>query len=251
MTQFSSQAKHQTHSPSGFLTTRWSVIERAGEVESEQTQLALSELCEIYWYPVYAFIRRRGESADAALDLTQGFFARLLDKRDLFQADSERGRFRAYLLGAVKNYLSNQRARDGSQRRGGGVEFLSLDLEESEARYQSEPETGETAEQVFDRSWARALLSSVMGNLRIEYEGAGKLATFQDLRGCLMSDGSLAPYRAIAERRGTSEGAIKVAVYRLRRRFGELLRSSIAETLRDPGEVEAELRGLFRALESR
>jgi len=236
--------------PSGrFLTTRWSVVVEAGrEGGGRASRRALEALCSSYWFPIYAFVRRRGHDAHEAADLTQEFFARLLERQDLARARPELGRFRSFLLVATKNFLANQWDRKTAEKRGGGRAHLSFDTDDAEERYRREPRDDWTPERAFARSWALTLLDAVLERLAGDYERAGKGELFRALRGTLVAGGDTPPYAELAERLGRSEGAVKVAAHRLRQRYKELLRDEIGETLSDPTEAEDEIRGLFEAL---
>ncbi len=231
-----------------FATTRWSQVLAAGQAPTSDSREALSRLCELYWYPLYAYVRRWGYDADEALDLTQGFFARLLEKHYLRAADPSRGRFRSFLLASLKHFLANERDRAGAVKRGGRATVLSLELENAEGRYSLEPPDLETPETVYERRWALALLERALLRLRREFEAAGRQALFARLEGYLTGERDTGPYRDLGEELGMSEGAVKVMVHRLRRRFGSLLREEISETVSSPDEVEDEIRELFRAL---
>jgi DNA-directed RNA polymerase specialized sigma24 family protein len=232
-------------STDGFPTTHWSRVLAAGDRAAPEARDALAELCAAYWFPVYAFIRRKGNDPESSLDLTQGYFARLLEGRTLAAADPGKGRFRALLRADVAFFLSDARDRAAALKRGGGIRFVPLD---AEGRYAAEPAHGLTPERLFDRAWALDLLFAVVDRLREEYAAAGKLATFEALKGVLDGDPHAAPYTELACRLGTTEGAIQVASHRLRRRYRELIRGAIAATVADPSEVEDEIRALFAAL---
>lgn len=230
-----------------FATTRWSVVLQAGEREGAASEEALAALCEVYWYPLYSFVRRWGHSADDAQDLTQEFFARLLEKGALRAATPSRGRFRSFLLAALKHFLSNERERTNALKRGGGRPPLPLEFETAEGRYSLEPAGQGDPEQAFERQWALAVLAETLRRLEAEQANAGKLDVFARLKGELTGDRELS-YADLGKQLGMSEGAVKVAVHRLRRRFGELLRKEIAGTVSDPQEVDDEIRYLFAAL---
>jgi RNA polymerase sigma factor (sigma-70 family) len=231
-----------------FATTRWSVVLAAGHASTGDSREALARLCESYWYPLYAYVRRWGYDADQAQDLTQEFFARLLEKHYLRAADPARGRFRSFLLGSLKHFLSNERDRAGAAKRGGRATVIPLEFETAEGRYSREPADAETPESVYERRWALILLERTLGRLRREFDNAGKQTLFARLEGHLTGDQETVPYAELCAELGMSEGAIKVAVHRLRRRFGALLREEISETVSDPAEVDDEIRDLFRAL---
>jgi RNA polymerase sigma-70 factor (ECF subfamily) len=231
-----------------FATTRWSVIAAARDGASPESREALATLCESYWYPLYAFIRRQGYAADQAQDLTQGFFAELLDKHILAAVDPTRGRFRSFLLTACKHYLGHERERAQAQKRGGGRTSISLDFNSAEARYGTEPAHTLTAEKLFARRWALAMLDHVLGRLREELAQKGKTRLFDHLRVCLLGEKSALPHAKVAAALDMTEGAVKVAALRLRRRFRELVREEIARTVDKPEEIEDEIRELFAAL---
>jgi len=232
-----------------FATTHWSLVLAAGETTAPAAQDALAELCGTYWYPLYAYVRRWGYSADDAQDLTQEFFARVLEKHYLRQADPARGRFRSFLLASLKHFLANERDRARAQKRGGGAAPLPFEFETAEGRYTREPPDDETPDRIFERRWALALLERVLGRLRDENYEAGKTVLFDRVRDLLTEGRAEVPYVEIAASLGMSEGALKVAVHRLRRRYGELLRETIGETVADPAEIDDEIRYLFTALQ--
>ncbi len=221
---------------------------QAGREAGPASQEALARLCEVYWYPVYAFVRRSGFDADAAQDLTQEFFTRVIEKDYLSSVTPSRGRFRSFLLSAVKHFLSNQRDRARAAKRGGGQSPLPLESATAEGRYRLEPADPTSPDIVFERKWATTVLERAFGHLEAEQMEAGKGDAFALLKGALTGDRDIS-YADIATRLGTTEGAVKVSVHRLRRRFGEILRQEIAETVETPGEIDDELRYLFAALE--
>jgi RNA polymerase sigma-70 factor (ECF subfamily) len=235
-----------TPPPAGFATTRWSVVLAAGAGDPSQARAALATLCQRYWYPLYAFVRRQGHSADDSQDLTQEFFARLIEKDWLGQVAPERGRFRSWLLASVRHFLANEWNRLHTQKRGGGAALFSLDETDAEGRYLHEPPGVSDPEQLFDRRWAMTLLDGVIAALEAEMRAAGKTAQFDAVKGALI--GGQVDYPAVAAQLGASEGAVRVAVHRLRERYRELLRAAVADTVDSPAEVEAELRHLFAAL---
>jgi RNA polymerase sigma factor (sigma-70 family) len=234
--------------PRGFATTRWSVVLAAGQKSGPHSAQALATLCETYWYPVYAFIRRQGHDADRAKDLTQGFFARVLEKHYFGDADPARGRFRAFLLTSIRHFLSNERDRDQALKRGGRTPTLSLDVETAEGVYQLEARDELTPEKLFDARWATVLLDRALSRLQDEYVAAGKNDLFAGLKGLLTGDSEDIPYADIARTLGMSEGAVKVSVHRLRRRFRDALVKEIAETVSDPSDIDAEIRHLLQAV---
>jgi RNA polymerase sigma-70 factor (ECF subfamily) len=217
----------------------------AGRNASTVSRRALSELCAIYWYPLYSFVRRRGLSAEDAQDLTQEFFTELLDKETLRVADRERGRFRTFLLAAVTNFLAKQRRKAGARKRGGGRAAISLDLAAGEKRYLREPFHTLTAEKIYERRWAMTLLEQVLAGLKGEASQAGKLRQFELLAPYLGGSRQTVPYATIAGALQMTEGAVKVAVHRLRQRCRDRLRAEIAQTVADAAEIDEELRELF------
>jgi RNA polymerase sigma factor (sigma-70 family) len=231
-----------------FRTTHWSIVLAAGRRSSPDARDALATLCRVYWYPVYAYVRRKGHSPDDAQDLTQSFFARLLEKNVAGKADRTRGKFRSFLLASLNHFLAKEWRRAGARKRGLGQVALSLDLAAGENRYIHEPVNELTAEKVYQRRWALTLLEETLTKLRDEFASGGKLDLFEQLKPYLGGNESTVPYRQIAEALGKTEGAIKVAVHRLRQRCGELLRAEIAQTVTDPAEVDEELRDLFEAV---
>jgi RNA polymerase sigma factor (sigma-70 family) len=229
-------------------TTSWTLVMAAGGAASPEADEALARLCELYWFPVYAFIRRQGHGSDEAADLTQEFFARLIEKQFLREVRQERGRFRAFLVAAVRHFLSNERDRARAAKRGGGRPLLPLDVETAEGRYRRDPADTVTPEVLFDRQWACVVLERVLDRLQGEMEAAGRQAQFARLKPVLTGEPAEGGYRAIGAALGMSEGAVKVAAHRLRRRYGELLRDEVAMLVADPDAVDAELRHLAAAL---
>jgi len=232
-----------------FATTHWSIVLAAGHVSQADSKAALARLCQTYWYPLYCYIRRRGHDAHEAEDLTQGYFAALLERDSLRVADPNRGRFRSFLLGSLNHFLANDRRRRIARKRGGGQAPLSLDCRAGEARYGQEPADNLTPEQAYQRRWAMTLLEQALANLRREYLAGGKSALFDHLSGLLGGDKGAA-YREIADDVGMTEGAVKVAVHRLRKRCREHLRSEVAQTIADPQDIEEELRALLAVVGS-
>lgn len=228
-----------------FLTTHWSVVLGARAADSKRAQAALETLCRAYWYPLYAFVRRLGHSPHDAEDLVQSFFAQCLEKNYLHAADRQKGRFRSFLLMALKRFLANESDRARSRKRGGDRTIISLDAEQ---RYATEPADTLSADKLFDRRWALTLLEKVLGQLRSEQEAAGHFHTFNELQPFLTGAGRGTPYAELAARLRTSEGAIKVAVHRLRQRYRELLEREIANTVSAPEEIDEERRYLLRVL---
>jgi RNA polymerase sigma-70 factor (ECF subfamily) len=235
--------------PGHFPTTRWSHVVAAKDRAAPEAREALAALCDAYWYPIYAYVRRQGHTPEAAQDLTQEFFAYVLEQDVFAKADPARGRFRTFLRTVCAHQLANHRNRENARKRGGGQAVLSIDAQDAEGRYSREPAHDLTAERIFDRTWALTLLVRVLDGLRREYDNAGRAATFEELRTVLTRSQGSAPYAAIAERLDTTEGAVRVAVHRLRRRYAILLRQEIAATVDSPDEVDDEIRSLFAALE--
>jgi RNA polymerase sigma-70 factor (ECF subfamily) len=234
------------HDASRFEATRWSIVVAAGGADSERAHKALEYLCAAYWYPLYAYVRRQGRSPHDAQDLTQAFFARLLARNFLGDADPAKGRFRSFLLGALKHFLSDAWDRERAQKRGGGVTFIPLDAESAETRYKLEPADESADEHLYDRRWALALLDEVLRRIRSEYARDGREPVFDALKPSLT--GAKIPHAEIAARLGVKEGAIRTAIHRLRTRYRDLLRAEIAGTVASPAEVDAEMQHLFAAL---
>ena len=228
-----------------FVTTRWTMVLQAGREGSPQSGQALEELCRTYWFPLYAFVRRRGYGKEDAEDLVQGFFLRLLDKNYLQSVSSDQGKFRAFLLACLKHFLANEWDRAGRQKRGGGGAPLSLNWADAHSRYELGPADGLTPDRLYDRAWAILLLERVLAQLRVE--NAGDLRLFDALKPFLTMGKSAIPYAQAAAAVGLSESAARVAVHRLRRRYRELLRREVAETLSRPEQVEEEMRALLGA----
>ena len=220
---------------------------KAAVENDSQSVPALNELCETYWIPLYAFARRKGHEKAAAEDLTQSFFAHLLEKNRLAVADESRGRFRTFLLTSFGNFMANEWRSDQAQKRGGGQPTLSLDFDDADQTYSVAPVENLTPEKIFERTWAMTLLKQTMARLAEQYQQNEKGRLFDAIKDFLVG-GSNATYLEIGERLGMREGAIKVAVHRLRERYGEQLRMEIARTLDDPSDVDDELKRLFEAL---
>ncbi|MBU6400465.1 MAG: sigma-70 family RNA polymerase sigma factor [Verrucomicrobia bacterium] len=236
-------------SPRGqFTTTHWSVVLRAGQDSSTQAQDALARLCQTYWYPLYAYLRRQGRSPEDAQDLVQEFFARLLEKHWLRAVAPEKGRFRSFLLVSLKHFVANEWDKMRAQKRGGGQTVVSLDAQSAEERYRFEPVDRLSADKIYERRWALTLLDRVLARLRDEQAAAGKGALFDALKEGLTGGRDSVGYADHAARLGLSEGALKVAAHRLRRRYRELLREELSQTVASAEDVEAELRALQLAL---
>jgi RNA polymerase sigma-70 factor (ECF subfamily) len=228
-----------------FATTHWSVVVAAGN--PKQSAMALDTLCRAYWYPLYAYIRRKGASHEDAEDLTQAFFVRFLEKSFLDGLDAEKGKFRAYLLAALKHFMCNEWDRSSRQKRGGGQPQLSLDWQGAETRYTIEPEDRLSPDKLYDRAWATALLEKVLARLREEHRAEGKVELFDKMKGFLMTGKGDIPYAGAAVEMNRSEGYVRVMVHRLRQRYRALLRDEIGQTLANPDSVQEEMQALFRA----
>jgi RNA polymerase sigma-70 factor (ECF subfamily) len=231
-----------------FATTHWSVVLAAGEPESTRHRQALEALCTTYWFPLYVYLRRQGNDAGQAEDYTQAFLAFLLEKQALRKADPNRGRFRSFLLASLKNFLANERARAQALKRGGGRKVLSLDIENAERRYSLKPVDELSPEKLFARSWALTVLDRTMDRLQSEAAAAQKQRLFDALRVCLTADKGSVPYRQMAAELSMSAGAVRVAAHRLRRRYREVLRDEIAQTVTTEDQIDQEIRDLFAAL---
>ena len=231
-----------------FDTTRWSVIAAAKGSDPDAARAALSTLCEAYWYPLYAFIRRWGADPDTARDLTQEFLVSLLERRDIEQVRPERGRFRAFLLASVKHFLMNEAARNRAAKRGGGIAPIPLAFDEAEGRYQFEPADEVTPETLYERRWALTVLERVIAAVQTKWQQSGRGSEFDTLKASLLGEGPPGGYAVAARQLGMTEGAVKTAVHRLRRTFRTELRAAIGETVSDPADVEEELNYLERAL---
>ena len=234
-----------------FPVTRWTVVLAASGTPSPESAAALERLCASYWYPLYAFVRRSGYSPSDAEDLTQEFFARLLAHNWIAHADRHKGRFRSFLLMAMKRFLAKEWAKVKTLKRGGQMRFVPLQFETAETRYCQEPADTRTPEQLFEKHWAMALLTTVLKRLREEYAKDGKGEKFDMLEPSLIGRRETQPYAALAARLAMSEGAVKMAVCRLRERYRECLREEIGKTVASPDEVDEEVRYLFRVLAQR
>lgn len=231
-----------------FATTRWTLVLAAGEDASGQGREALDQLCRAYWFPLYAYIRRRGHDAHAAEDLTQGFFARLLERNDLARLTREGGKFRSFLLTALNHFLANEYERHLALKRGGGQRPLSLDEKDAEARYLREPAHVESPDRLYERQWAVALMETALERLAEEHAAAGRADAFTALRSFLSREPDPGEYAALATRLGLASGTLAVQVHRLRERFRQLVRAAVADTVDNPFEVDAEMRLLLAAL---
>jgi RNA polymerase sigma-70 factor (ECF subfamily) len=224
------------------------VILAAGRSSSPRHEPALGTLCQTYWFPLYAYLRRQGYDAHAAADYTQAFFAQMLDKDYLKKVKPKGGKFRSFLLTALKHFVANERARATAKKRGGGRAVLSLDFENAESQYALEPAADLSPEKLFEKSWALTVLERTMGRLEAEMAERGKQELFGHLRAYLAADPSSVPYSEVAGKLDMTEGAVRVAVHRLRKRCGQLLRDEIAQTVVGEQQIDDEIRGLFSAL---
>jgi RNA polymerase sigma factor (sigma-70 family) len=239
---------NQAHPGAVFLTTRWSVVLAAGLSSSAESERALAQLCRTYWYPLYAFVRRRGHSPKDAEDLTQGFFANLLEKKALRGVEPDKVKFRSFLLALLKNFLANDWDRKHAAKRGGKHSMVSWDDESPEARYMREPSHDATPEKLYDQSWALTVIDAVSRQLRDEYAATGKAELFAALQDQLIGAEDADSYAQLALQLGMKEGAVRMAVLRMRRHFKSLLRAEIAQTVADPADLENELRHLIAAI---
>lgn len=232
----------------GFETTQWSVVLSAGHCEPERARNAIEQLCRRYWFPLYAFIRRRGHDEPQSEDLVQAFFVRVLEKEVFAAADRDRGKFRTFLLSSLENFLCNESAKKNAVRRGGGLKKLSLDLQDDDGRPLRLIADDSTPEDEFHRQWAIAVLAQTLDAVEQDYRESGKEDLFQALRPYLSTDSQRKPYAQIAEAIGISESNVKVAVHRLRRRYRKQLELEIAATVQSPSQIEEEMRELFQSL---
>ena len=243
-----SDPRRDSKGPRIFATTHWSVVLAAGENDSPQGREALETLCNAYWYPIYVFVRRKGYSPEDAQDLTQEFFAQLIAKHHLRQADRGKGKFRTFLLAMLEHFMAREWNRNHRQKRGGQFQIVSLDQYSPEERYRLEPADNDTPEKKFLHQWALTVLKHTMNALEQECEDQGKTDLFREAKNLLSGERDTSPYAAISQRLAMSEGAVRVAVHRLRQRYGELLRDQIARTVSDPREVDEEVGCLMAAL---
>lgn len=233
-----------------FATTRWTVVLTAGQRHTPQSDHALEELCRTYWFPLYAYVRRRGSTKADAEDLVQAFFARFLAKNYLEGLSAERGRFRAFLLASLKNFLTNEWKKSQRLKRGGGDAVLSLDWETADTKFQVAATNEPSPDKAFDREWAVALLAQVVARLQAECVAEGKGELFDRLKVFLTAGKGVVPHADVAAALGMDSGTVRVAAHRLRKRYRELLRAEIAHTLADPAQVDEEMRALFGAFSS-
>jgi RNA polymerase sigma-70 factor (ECF subfamily) len=246
--------KRDQSSPAGganrFLTTRWSVVLVSAQSQAPGSKEAFADLCKLYWYPLYAFIRHRGYSAEDAEDLVQGFFLHLVEHKSLSRVDRSKGKFRSFLLASLQNYLSNEAQRARCLKRGGGAEFVHLDLEGAEDRYRLEPVDTLSPEKIFDARWAMALIGEALNRLDREYVSQGKATTFQVLRAFLdpINTKSLPSYEEVAAQLEVSVGALKTMIHRLRKQYTAFVREEVSRTVSNSADVDAEIHQLCEAL---
>ncbi len=234
--------------PEDFSATRWSMVFRAAEDSELKQNKDLDQICRACWYPIYAFVRRQGYSPEDAQDLAQGFFVHVMENNVLSHADPERGRFRSFLLGAVRHFVSNEARKNRAEKRGGRVSFVPVDIDDGEERYEREIAHPDTPEKLFQRSWAENLLQCAMDALKKDYEKQGKLNLFNALQPFLAGSSNPDSYQELGLKLGMSSGTVAVAVFRMRKRYGEVLRHEIAQTVEDPADIEHEIRLLLEAV---
>jgi len=228
-----------------FTTTHWSIVLTARDPDCPQAANALEKLCRSYWYPLYAFVRRQGHDESSAKDLTQGFFARLLEKNYLAQVDQDRGKFRSFLLASLKHYMADERDKERAQKRGGGLIHLSLDETVGEDRYRAEPVDVMDAEKLYERRWALTLLDQAKERLKAEFQKEGKLELYQQLQVFETGSHDSPAYADVAADLGLSESGLRTAVFRMRKRHRELVREEVAQTVSSPQEIDEEIRHLI------
>jgi len=231
-----------------FATTRWSIVLAAGKSSAPRQKQALETLCQSYWYPLYAYLRRRGCESHEAEDLTQAFFARMLEKKDLQTADPKCGKFRSFLLVRLKYFLSDERDRAQAKKRGGGRKILSLNAGDAEGHYNLEPATQLSPEMLFEKAWALTVLERTMGRLEAEMTKKNRKRLFVHLKVYLTTDKDAIPYQNMATELSMTEGSVRIAVHRLRRQYRKLLRDEIAQTVGDEDQIDEEMGSLFAAL---
>lgn len=234
--------------PAQFATTHWSVVLTAGQAESQRSVEALEQLCRAYWYPLYAFVRRLGHAPHDAQDSTQGFFAHLLETNLVGKVQRDKGKFRSFLLASLKNFIASERDRTLAQKRGGDRVILSLDEQAAEQRFADEPKQELNPERLYERTWAVAVLEQALDLLEQDYAASGKRQIFDQLRVFLLGEKISLTYAEVAESLGTSEGAVKMMVQRLRQRYRECLRAVVGNTVATASEIDEELRHLVRIL---
>ena len=231
-----------------FATTQWSMVVAAAGADSPNSRKALAQLCETYWYPLYAYARRRVDNADVAQDLTQAFFACLLEQQTIAKADPNRGRFRAFLLTALQNFLTNEWEKARALKRGGGKPELSLDFDSGESRYQNEPAHDLTPEKLYERRWVLAILDQVLDCLKRELSEAGKAHYFEQFKGALTGETANDDYAQAADALGITQAAARQSAYRLRKRYRELFRQEVARTLSPDEDIDQEIGRLLQNL---
>ena len=234
--------------PSEFPSTRWSRVVAAADLATPDARSALAELCSAYWYPIYVFIRRKGNDAEKSLDLTQSYFARLLEKPVLAAADPRKGRFRSFIRTDCEHFLISEHRRDNAIQRGGEIGLISIDAQDAESRYRFEPADTMTPDRLFERAWAVTLLGRVLDLLAAEYAESGRAEVFAQLKVVLTEGKGAVSAATLAERLGTTEGAVYGAVHQLRKRYREILKDQIAATIDDPAHIDDEIRDLFGAM---
>ncbi len=239
MTRHSDQSAPPTQAV--FVSTQWSLVVTARDGDTQSAAAALETLCRTYWKPLYAFVRRQGLQPDEAMDMTQGFFARLLEKGWIAAADQQRGRFRNYLMASIKHFMSNEWAKQRAKKRGGGCRFIPRDVDTAETQYRLEPMDERSPEQIYERQWALTVLAQVMDTLRQDYEKRGKTDQFDSLKSCLVLGSQQQPYADLAQKLETTEGAVRVMVYRLKQQYRQTLRHHIAQTVATADEVDLEM----------
>ena len=232
------------------MTTRWSAVLLSAQSQAPGSDKAREEFCQLYWYPLYAFIRRRGYNPDDARDLTQGFFLFILSRKALQRATPEKGKFRSFLLGSLKNYLSNVYHYENAIKRGGKIDFVPVDFSDGEDRYSREPADTLTPEKIFDANWAMTLLGRAIERLKEQYSAQGKGIIFETLRPFLDLSGAapMPSYEDVAEKLKVTGAGVKTLIHRLRKRYSEILREAVAQTVTDPSEIDDEIRSLCDAL---
>jgi RNA polymerase sigma-70 factor (ECF subfamily) len=231
-----------------FATTRWTLVVRAAAPDGSESRQALASLCQTYWFPLYAYLRRRGHAKERAEDFTQAFFAHLLEKQALSKVNPERCRFRSFLLASLKNFLADDWRRAQTQKRGGGKRILSLEMGQAETRYSIEPGDHMTAEMLFERSWAMTVIGRGLEKLKSEYRNTDRGPFFDRLKGHMTMEPDASSYAEVAVELGMTEGAVRVAVHRMRQRLRDLIRAEVADTVTTTDQLEEEIRDLFRAL---
>ena len=231
-----------------FATTQWSMVRAVGSADSQAAKSALEELCQIYWYPLYAYVRHQGHQPQTAADLTQAFFADLLSRDDLQRVDPSLGKFRSFLIASLKHFLLNEWDKQQAQKRGGGKQVFSINFEDADSRYRNEPTHEQTSDRIFEKQWALTLLDRANQALSKEYENKGKAHQFEKLRIFLAGKSPDTTMAVVAGQLNMTEVAVKVAVHRMRQRFGELLRMEIEKTVEQPSDIDAEIQHLFDVL---